>query len=202
MAAGVWLREMGALDFAGRTVAHINAGIAALVAAIVLGKRRGYDNAATLPHNLPFMVVGAALLWFGWFGFNCGSALSADGLAVNALMTTHIAAAAAGLSWAIIEWALNSKPAVLGTATGAVTGLVAITPAAGLVGPVHAIIIGLLVNVFCYFAAAVLKPKLGDDDSLDAFGAHGIGGIWGAIATGIFTSTSVNPGGADGFISV
>jgi len=199
-AIGGWLRQMGALDFAGGTVVHINAGIAALVAAIVLGKRKGYNNKSTPPHNLPFTVIGAALLWFGWFGFNAGSALSANGLAVNAFMVTHIAAASAGLSWAIIEWIIVGKPTILGTATGAVAGLVAITPAAGFVNAASAIAIGLLVSVFCYIAVAYIKPFFGYDDSLDAFGVHGIGGIWGAIATGIFATKSVNPAGADGLL--
>ncbi len=197
-AVGGWLREMGALDFAGGTVVHINAGIAALVAALILGRRKNYNNTATPPHNLPFTVIGAGLLWVGWFGFNAGSALSAGGLAVNALVATHTAAAAAGLSWAVIEWITSGKPTILGTATGAVAGLVAITPAAGFVGIGPAIIIGLLVSVFCYLAVAFVKPRLGYDDTLDAFGVHGVGGIWGALATGLFASKAINPAGADG----
>jgi Amt family ammonium transporter len=197
-AVGGWLREMGALDFVGGTVVHINAGIAALVAALILGRRKNYNNTATPPHNLPFTVIGAGLLWVGWFGFNAGSALSAGGLAVNALVATHTAAAAAGLSWAVIEWITSGKPTILGTATGAVAGLVAITPAAGFVGIGPAIIIGLLVSVFCYLAVAFVKPRLGYDDTLDAFGVHGVGGIWGALATGLFASKAINPAGADG----
>jgi Amt family ammonium transporter len=195
---GGWLRNLGALDFAGGTVVHINAGIAALVTALLIGKRKGFDNKSAPPHNLPFVVLGAGLLWFGWFGFNSGSALAANGLAVSAFVVTNTAAAAAGLSWAILEWMFNGKPTIFGTVTGAVAGLVAITPAAGFVSVVPAIIIGLLVSVFCYIAVAYVKPKLGYDDSLDAFGVHGIGGIWGALATGLFASKAVNPAGSDG----
>ena len=195
---GGWLKTLGALDFAGGTVVHINAGIAALVIVLFIGKRNGAPHKAILPHNLPFTLLGTALLWFGWFGFNAGSSLGANGLAVNAFVVTNTAAAAAGLSWAFIDWIFNQKPTVLGTATGAVAGLVAITPAAGFVNTVSAIIIGLLVSVFCYFAVTVVKKKLGYDDALDVFGVHGIGGIWGAIATGLFASKAVNPAGADG----
>lgn len=196
---GGWLRSLGALDFAGGTVVHINAGIAGLVATLVIGKRRGYENTPTPLHNLPFVVLGAALLWFGWFGFNAGSALGAGALAAQAFVTTHIAAAAAGLSWALLEWNVNGKPTIFGTVTGAVAGLVAITPAAGFVAVPSAIIIGILVSVFCFYAVSKVKPKLGYDDSLDAFGVHGIGGIWGALATGLFATKSVNTAGADGF---
>lgn len=192
------LRNLGALDFAGGTVVHINAGIAALVTALLIGKRKGLDHKPAPPHNLPFVVLGAGLLWFGWFGFNSGSALAANGLAVNAFVVTNIAAAAAGFSWAILEWVFNGKPTIFGTVTGAVAGLVAITPAAGFVSVVPAIIIGLLVSVFCYIAVAYLKPKFGYDDSLDAFGVHGVGGIWGALATGLFASKAVNPLGSNG----
>jgi len=194
---GGWLKNLGALDFAGGTVVHINAGIAALVIVLFIGKRNG-GHKAILPHNLPFTLLGTALLWFGWFGFNAGSALSASGLAVNAFVVTNTAAAAAGLSWALLDWVFNEKPTVLGTATGAVAGLVAITPAAGFVNTVSAIIIGLLVSVFCYLVVTVIKPKFGYDDALDVFGVHGIGGIWGAISTGLFASKAVNPAGADG----
>jgi len=195
---GGWLRNLGALDFAGGTVVHVNAGIAALVTALLIGKRRGVDKKPASPHNLPFVVLGAGLLWFGWFGFNAGSALAANGLAVNAFVVTNTAAAAAGLSWAILEWMFNGKPTIFGAVTGAVAGLVAITPAAGFVSVIPAIIIGLLVSVFCYIAVAYVKPKLDYDDSLDAFGVHGIGGIWGALATGLFASKAVNPAGSDG----
>ncbi|HEY3388122.1 MAG TPA: ammonium transporter [Prolixibacteraceae bacterium] len=184
-----WLFKLGALDFAGGTVVHINAGIAALVMAVMLGKRRlPKGQHITPPHNIPFVVIGAALLWFGWFGFNAGSGLAADGLAASAFLVTHIAAASAALSWALLDWFINKKPTVVGISTGAVAGLVAITPAAGFVGVGSAIIIGLLVSVFCFFMVSVVKGKLGYDDSLDAFGVHGIGGIWGAIATGLFAS--------------
>ncbi len=193
-----WLRNLGALDFAGGTVVHINAGIAALVTALVIGKRTCYDKYPTPPHNLPFSVLGAALLWFGWFGFNAGSALSANGLAANAFVVTNTAAAAAALSWALLDWRFNGNPTMLGTISGAVAGLVAITPAAGFVGVGGAIIIGLLVGLFCFIAVGFLKHKLGYDDSLDAFGVHGIGGIWGALATGLFATKSVNAAGADG----
>jgi Amt family ammonium transporter len=195
---GGWLKNLGALDFAGGTVVHINAGIAALVIVLFIGKRNSVNHKAILPHNLPFTLLGTALLWFGWFGFNAGSSLGANGLAVNAFVVTNTAAAAAGLSWAFLDWIFNKKPTVLGTATGAVAGLVAITPAAGFVNTVSAIIIGLLVSVFCYLVVTVIKPKFGYDDALDVFGVHGIGGIWGAIATGLFASKAVNPAGADG----
>lgn len=195
---GGFLRNSGALDFAGGTVVHINAGIAALVCAIVLGKRKGYPHHMSPPHNLPFAVLGAGLLWFGWFGFNGGSALGANGLATSALVVTHVAAAAAGLTWSLLEWKISSKPTMLGMITGAVAGLVAITPAAGYVGPMDAIWIGVGVSVICYFFVAVVKTKFGYDDSLDAFGVHGIGGIWGALATGLWASKAVNPAGNDG----
>jgi len=197
---GGWIRELGALDFAGGTVVHISSGIAGLVAAIVLGKRKGYRTTPMIPHNIPFVLLGAAVLWFGWFGFNAGSALGANGLAVSAFIVTNTAAAAALLSWIIIEWLHHGKPTLLGAATGCVVGLVAITPAAGFVSPLSAIIIGLLVSPLSYFAISVLKPKFGYDDSLDVFGCHGIGGIFGALATGVFASTEVNPAGADGLL--
>lgn len=195
---GGWLKELGALDFAGGTVIHINAGIAALMTAVFIGKRKGVSNHTILPHNLPFTILGTAMLWFGWFGFNAGSSLGANDVAVNAFIVTNTAAAAAGLSWAIIDWIFNEKPTMLGMATGAVAGLVAITPAAGFVSPLSAIIIGLSVSVFCYLAVSFIKPRLGYDDALDVFGVHCIGGIWGAIATGLFASKAVNPAGADG----
>ncbi|MFA6384511.1 MAG: ammonium transporter [Candidatus Omnitrophota bacterium] len=195
---GGWLRGMGALDFAGGTVVHINAGIAALVMAIVIGKRKNLEKNIPSPHNIPFVALGTGLLWFGWFGFNAGSALAANGLAANAFVVTNTAAAAAGLSWAVIEWLRNGKPTIFGVCSGAVAGLVAITPAAGFVSVVPAVIIGMLVSVFCFIAVTVLKPKFGYDDSLDAFGVHCVGGIWGALATGLFASKAVNPAGADG----
>lgn len=195
---GGFLRNMGALDFAGGTVVHINAGIAALVTALVIGRRKNLDHHIPAPHNLPFVVLGTGLLWFGWFGFNAGSALAANGLAVNAFVVTHTAAAAAGLSWALIEWMRNGKPTLFGVASGVVAGLVAITPAAGFVSVIPAMIIGALVSVFCFFAVTAIKPKLGYDDSLDAFGVHCVGGVWGALATGLFASKAVNPAGNDG----
>jgi Amt family ammonium transporter len=195
---GGFLRGLGALDFAGGTVVHINAGIAALITAIVIGKRRVLNGSVPTPHNMPFVVLGTGLLWFGWFGFNAGSALAANGLAVNAFVVTNTAAAAAGLSWALIEWFHNGKTTIFGVCSGAVAGLVAITPAAGYVSVVPAIIIGLLVSVFCFIAVTVIKPKFGYDDSLDAFGVHCVGGIWGALATGLFASKLVNPAGNDG----
>ncbi len=190
--AGGWLGKLGALDFAGGTVVHVSSGIAGLVVAIVLGKRKGYKIIPMIPHNIPFTVIGAALLWFGWFGFNAGSALGANGIALNAFVTTNTAAGSALLSWVFIEWLLHGKPTLLGAATGAVVGLVAITPAAGFVGVLPAIVIGLLVSPICYFAISYVKAKLGYDDSLDAFGCHGIGGIWGALATGLFSDPSIN----------
>jgi Amt family ammonium transporter len=194
---GGWLRGLGALDFAGGTVVHISSGISALAAALVIGKRRGYGREPMPPHNLPFTVIGAAMLWVGWFGFNAGSALGAGGLAVSAFVTTNTAAAAATLAWMFAEWASRGKPTVLGAASGAVAGLVAITPAAGFVGPVSSILIGIGGGVLC-FAACNLKSKLGYDDSLDVVGVHGIGGTWGAIATGLFASKAINEAGADG----
>jgi len=195
---GGFLRNSGALDFAGGTVVHINAGVAALVCALVLGKRKGYPSHLSPPHNLPLAVLGAGLLWFGWFGFNGGSALGANGLATSALVVTHVAAAAAGLTWSLLEWKFNSKPTMLGMITGAVAGLVAITPASGFVGPVDAIWIGVGASAICYFCVAVIKAKFGYDDSLDAFGVHGVGGIWGALATGLWATKVVNPAGNDG----
>jgi len=194
---GGWLRVMGALDFAGGTVVHIASGSAALVMAIYLGPRRGYPKASILPHNLTMVLIGTALLWFGWFGFNAGSALGANGLAVSAFMVTNISAAAAMISWTMVEWIVRKKPTALGAASGAVAGLVAITPASGFVGPMDAIFIGLLVSPICFYAIQ-LKGKLGYDDSLDAFGVHGVGGTWGAIATGLFATLSVNSAGANG----
>ena len=202
MAHWVWgggfLAKLGALDFAGGLVIHILSGVSGLTICILLGKRRGYGQFAMLPHNLPMTVLGAALLWFGWFGFNAGSALGANGLAANAFVTTQAAAAAATVSWVLVEWYRNGKPTILGAASGCIAGLVAITPAAGFVEPMPAIIIGFVGGAVCYGAVAVLKEKMGYDDSLDAFGVHGIGGTWGSIATGLFATTAVNPAGADG----
>jgi Amt family ammonium transporter len=192
------LRE-GAADFAGGTVVHVNAGVAALVCALVLGKRKGYPDKMSPPHNLPFAVLGAGLLWFGWFGFNAGSALAANGLAASAFVITHIGAASAGLTWAILDWLFNKRPTVLGIITGAVGGLVAITPASGFVNVAGAFGVGIGVAVICYIFVSFVKPKMGYDDSLDAFGVHGVGGMWGAIATGIWAVKSVN--GVDGLLA-
>ncbi|KAF0160035.1 MAG: ammonium transporter Amt family [Syntrophaceae bacterium] len=197
---GGWLRALGALDFAGGIVVHVSSGVSALVLAILLGKRVGYNHKPIRPHNLPFTVLGAALLWFGWFGFNAGSALAADGLAANAFITTHIATAAAGLTWALVEWWHNGTPTILGTVTGVVAGLVAITPACGFVNPMNAMFIGMMVAVICYVAVSIIKGKLGYDDSLDAFGVHGVGGIFGTIATGIFAQKAINAAGSDGLL--
>ena len=197
---GGWMRTLGALDFAGGIVVHVSSGISALVLALMLGKRIGYNHKPIRPHNLPFTVLGAALLWVGWFGFNAGSALAADGLAANAFVTTHIATAAAGITWALIEWWHNGTPTILGAATGAVAGLVAVTPACGFVNPMNAMFIGMIVAVVCYIAVAVIKGKLGYDDSLDAFGVHGVGGTVGTIATGLFAEKVVNAAGADGLL--
>jgi Amt family ammonium transporter len=194
---GGWLKKMGALDFAGGTVVHISSGVSALVCALMIGKRRGYGHQPMQPHNLPMTVMGAALLWFGWFGFNAGSALEANGLAASAFLATNTAAAAAALGWMFTEWMTRGKPTVLGAASGAVAGLVAITPASGFVGPVSALMIGALAGLLCY-SACNFKSRLGYDDSLDVVGVHGVGGTWGAIATGLWASKAVNPDGADG----
>jgi ammonium transporter, Amt family len=195
---GGWLKNLGALDFAGGTVVHINAGIAALAAALVVGRRQGYGNHATfIPHNLPMTILGAGLLWFGWFGFNAGSALAAGALASSAFTATHLATATATLSWVGAEWMVRGKPTTLGAASGAVAGLVAITPAAGYVGPMSAIIIGLVAGIICYLAV-LAKPRLGYDDSLDVVGVHCVGGIIGALCTGLFATKLVNPAGGDG----
>jgi Amt family ammonium transporter len=195
---GGWLRNLGALDFAGGTVVHISSGISALIFALVIGKRMGYPAQSPAPHNMTYTLIGAAMLWFGWFGFNSGSALAANGLAVSAFINTNTGAAAAALGWIFIEWIVNKKPTVLGGATGAVAGLVAITPASGFVTPMGAIAIGLLVAIICFMAVAVIKQRLGYDDSLDAFGVHGVGGTVGALATGLFATKVINPAGADG----
>lgn len=196
--AGGWLRNLGALDFAGGTVVHVSSGISALVCALILGKRRGYGREPMSPHNLPLTIVGAALLWFGWFGFNAGSALGANELAVSAFIATNTAAAAAALTWMLIEWKVIGKPTILGGATGAVAGLVAITPAAGFVTALSSIVIGIMVGVVCYISVAVMKLRFGYDDSLDAFGVHGVGGTLGALATGLLAQKIVNPAGNNG----
>ena len=196
-ADGGWLKKLGALDFAGGTVVHISSGVSALVCALMIGKRRGFGHQPMQPHNLPMTVMGAALLWVGWFGFNAGSALEANGLAASAFTATNTAAATAALGWMFTEWATRGKPTVLGAASGAVAGLVAITPASGYVGPMSALIIGAVAGVVCY-SACNLKAKLGYDDSLDVVGVHGVGGTLGALATGLFASKAVNDAGGDG----
>ncbi len=191
---GGWLGARGALDFAGGTVVHISSGMSALVAALLLGQRRGYGRAPMPPHNVPFVVIGAALLWVGWFGFNAGSALAADGVATVAFVNTNTATGAAVLGWMLMEWTSSGKPTAVGAATGAVAGLVAITPGAGFVEPWASIPIGGLAGVLCYLAVG-LKSRLGFDDSLDVVGVHGVGGTWGALATGIFASTQLTEAG-------
>ena len=197
---GGWLGEMGVLDFAGGTVVHINAGIAALVLCIVLGKRRGYPGTLMTPNSLVLTVVGASMLWVGWFGFNAGSQLAADGVAGMAMAVTHICTATAAFTWMVVEWVRHGKPSVLGIATGAVAGLVAITPASGTVGPIGAIFIGIASGVLCFFAASSLKRAMGYDDSLDVFGVHGVGGFVGAILTGVFTAEMFGGSGLEGSI--
>lgn len=197
---GGWLKNLGVLDFAGGTVVHINAGVAALVTALVIGKRKGYGNKPIPPHNLPFAVLGAGLLWFGWFGFNAGSALSGGKIAVVAFVATHAAAAAGGLTWALLEWSFNGKPTVFGTITGTVAGLATVTPAAGYITPIAGLTIGIMASIICFVFVAFVKTKLGYDDSLDAFGVHGVGGFIGTIATGIFASKLVNPAGTNGLL--
>ncbi|MBI5741840.1 MAG: ammonium transporter [Nitrospirae bacterium] len=194
---GGWIRNLGALDFAGGLVVHISSGVSALAAAIFVGKRKGLGKEPMLPHNVTMTFLGAALLWFGWFGFNGGSAVASGALATSAFVVTHIATAAAALSWMMAEWSHRGKPTALGAASGAVAGLVAITPASGFVGPISSIIIGLVAGALCYMAVN-LKTKLGYDDSLDAVGVHGVGGTWGAVATGLFASKAINPAGNDG----
>lgn len=195
---GGWIGgTLGALDFAGGTVVHINSAIAAITAVFVIGKRRGYGMEAMPPHNLPMTILGAALLWFGWFGFNAGSALASGGLASVAFVTTNTATGAAAMSWLAVEWIQRGRPTALGAVSGAVAGLVAITPAAGFVSPLSSILIGIGAGTFCYMAVN-LKQRLGYDDSLDVLGIHGVGGTWGALATGLFASTAINPAGKNG----
>lgn len=189
---GGWMAKMGALDFAGGNVVHINAGVAGLVLALVVGKRKGYGKEAMFPSSVTLTALGAALLWFGWFGFNAGSELAADGIAASAFMVTNTSAAVAALSWMFAEWFFRKKPTVLGLASGAVAGLVSITPAAGFVNLPASMIIGLVAGVFGYYSVSVLKHKLGYDDSLDAFGVHGMCGVWGALATGLFATPEIN----------
>lgn len=201
MAGAGWLWAKGAIDFAGGTVVHINAGVAGLVAAIMLGKRIGYGREAMTPHSLTLTMVGAAMLWVGWFGFNAGSNLEANGYAALAMVNTMIAAGAATISWSFSEWLLKGKPSMLGAASGAVAGLVAITPACGFVGPMGAIVIGLLVSPICYFFVAKVKYALGYDDALDVFGIHAVGGIFGALATGVFVNPALGGMGVYDYVA-
>lgn len=194
---GGWLRNIGALDFAGGTVVHISSGVSALVAVFLIGKRRGHGSEPMPPHNVPFTVIGAGLLWVGWFGFNGGSALGANGLAASAFVVTNTAAAAATLTWMLVEWMMRGKPTMLGAASGAVAGLVAITPGSGFVSPMSALAIGGVAGIICY-TACMLKPRMGYDDALDVVGVHGVGGVFGALATGLFASKAINAAGADG----
>jgi ammonium transporter, Amt family len=195
---GGWLRVMGALDFAGGTVVHITSGVSALVAATMLGKRVGFGKEPMDPHDLTMTVLGAGLLWFGWFGFNAGSALGAGGLASQAFMVTNTSAAMAALTWMTVSWIRHGRPSVLGAAAGAVAGLVAITPASGFVDGPASIVIGFVAGIVCFFGVELLKRYV--DDALDVFAVHGIGGIWGALATGIFAQKAINPAGADGLL--
>lgn len=193
---GGWMHKIGALDFAGGNVVHINAGMSGLVLAIFLGKRKGYGKEPMIPSSVTFTALGAGLLWFGWFGFNAGSALAADGLAASAFMVTNTAAAIAGISWLFVEWKVSGKPTLLGLASGIIAGLVGITPAAGFVSIGGAMAIGVVAGALGYYGVAILKHKLGYDDSLDAFGIHGICGMWGALATGLFANPAVTEGAA------
>jgi ammonium transporter, Amt family len=196
---GGWLWKLGVLDFAGGSVVHINAGVSALALALLLGKRRGFPNSAMEPNNIPLVVIGAGLLWFGWFGFNAGSALAANGIAANAFVTTNTSAAAAALTWMIISW-IYRRPTILGVVTGAVAGLATVTPAAGYVTPLSAAAIGIIAAVVCYYSMLLFKTKLGFDDSLDVFAVHGVGGVLGMAAVGVFATLAVNPAGANGLI--
>jgi Amt family ammonium transporter len=192
------LRGLGALDFAGGTVVHISSGVSALVAAMVLGKRLGFGEEPLEPHDATMVVLGASLLWFGWFGFNAGSAVASGGLATSAFVVTHVGAAMAAITWMTVSWAHKGSPSVLGAAAGAVAGLVAITPASGYVTPMGAIIIGLGAGIICYLAVNWIKHRIGVDDALDVWGVHGVGGTWGALATGLFATTAVNAAGGNG----
>jgi Amt family ammonium transporter len=196
---GGWVRELGALDFAGGTVVHISSGVSALVAALVVGRRIDYGSGGFEPSNPTYVILGAALLWFGWFGFNGGSALASNGLASNAFMVTQLAAAMAALSWMLLGWAHRGKASSIGAASGAVAGLVAITPASGFVGPQAALVIGGVAGILCYIGVNV-RGRLGVDDSLDVWGVHGVGGTWGALATGIFADTAINPAASNGLL--
>lgn len=196
---GGWLASFGVLDFAGGTAVHINAAVSALALVTLLGRRKGFPEQSMEPNNIPMVAIGAGLLWFGWFGFNAGSSLASDGLATSAFVATNISAAAAAITWMVISW-IHRRPSLIGILTGAVAGLVAITPAAGFVPPMAGVPIGIVVSIICYYSLRLLKTKLYLDDSLDVFAVHGMGGIWGALATGIFASLAVNPAGADGLL--
>ncbi|MFP7737573.1 ammonium transporter [Priestia aryabhattai] len=193
---GGWLRELGAIDFAGGNVVHISSGVAGLILALVVGKRKNADAAA--PHNLPLTLLGGMLIWFGWFGFNVGSSLTINSVAMTAFINTNTAAATGIIGWLVVEWIINKKPTLLGAVSGAIAGLVAITPACGFVTPFASIVIGFIGGAVCFWGIFSLKKKIGYDDALDAFGLHGIGGTWGGIATGLFATTSVNDAGANG----
>lgn len=199
-APGGWLREAGAIDFAGGLVVHVSSGVAALCCAIVLGRRKGFGKEEFTPHNLTMTIIGTALLWFGWFGFNAGSSLAANGIAVSAFVATNTAGATAAMVWLLIEWKHRGKPTALGAMTGAVAGLAAVTPASGFICPAAAMAIGAGVSLICYFAI-MLKGKFKYDDSLDVFGVHGIGGIWGVFAVGLFATKLINPAGGDGIFA-
>jgi Amt family ammonium transporter len=199
--SGGWLKTLGVLDFAGGIVVHISSGVSALVCALMLGKRKGFPLEPIPPHNMTYTLLGASLLWFGWFGFNAGSALGANEIAVSAFLATNTAAAVAALTWMVIEWFVAGKPTVLGGATGAVAGLATVTGAAGFVSVTSAIVIGIMAGVVCYSLVVVIKQKFAYDDSLDAFGVHGVGGIIGVLATGLLASKAINPAGADGLFA-
>jgi ammonium transporter, Amt family len=196
--AGGWLRNMGVLDFAGGMVVHVSAGVSALALCMLIGKRKGFNSSPMVPHNLPFTVLGTGLLWFGWFGFNAASALAANEVAVNAFVTTNTASAAAGLTWALIEWGFRGKPTVLGTVSGTIAGLATITPACGFVGPMSAMIIGVAAGAVCYLSVTKLKTRFGYDDSLDVFGVHCVGGMLGSLAVGLFAQKAINAAGNNG----
>jgi len=198
--AGGWLRNMGILDFAGGMVVHVSAGVSALALCLLIGKRKGFNSSPMVPHNLPFTVLGTGLLWFGWFGFNAASALAANEIAVNAFVTTNTASAAAGLTWALIEWGFRGKPTVLGTVSGTIAGLATITPACGFVGPMSAMIIGVAAGAVCYLAVTKLKARFGYDDSLDVFGVHCVGGVLGSLAVGLFAQKAINAAGNNGLL--
>jgi Amt family ammonium transporter len=197
---GGWLGGLGTLDFAGGAVVHLNAGVSALALVLLLGRRRGFPQEPMEPNNIPMVVLGAGLLWFGWFGFNAGSALASDGLAASAFVATNTSAAAAALTWMVVSW-IHRRPTILGTVTGAIAGLATITPAAGFVTPLAGIPIGIVAAVVCYYIMLLIKTKLGFDDSLDVFAVHGVGGILGMLATGIFASLAINSAGADGLLA-